>query len=946
MNDVKIVRECLDTILKKGDIYDTIAEREGVKFQRYSFVRNHILLFSRILYVGVRVGEKVRSLFSPIHEVKRAQDKIRKIVGVNIDIIKSKHVFNLLDDTTLNSDDNPSIITMVEKSVSAFQRSNHPTLSVFYENSNMIMEEYLEHLKKILAFCDLYKLDEILLNEDDIASGYPDLDLTSYPHTNMKKVLDYTITQESAVDILEEEDRLNCTYDIERTFSSSLLFLNKKELRRLIKQLEVVRISKKVVKDLGNKIEDIPVRNAIAIFLSKGDLQNLRSVVSNRLNLLLNSDSSYKDKEHGKLFQSITIKEGYVNIISTKKNGEVVSNIVTTLYDYLGILDYKCLLREIENRGDNQEVLCMSALHLYLSQSVKIKEFSKEPGYSFYDYIYTMFQAKKRNRVSTIPGLYRKADRRYKSICHLFSDAIVSFFLVLLIIITGVSFDFIQQVAFQNEDSNILSNLSNTIITPYIKSYEFEEKIIDRFFSFTYESALDFARHMKEGTGDAAEGIANSDKILAHVNRIQDVELPTYFASGYATNAEYKDGYMTYFTESKNVTMDDFGKVEELFQVSCNLGSDLLDKLVVENQISFPKIFYPIGSDEEASNYVLSRIYIYDESDEFKRFTIDESRMSISGNVITSEELELLKSMSNPKIVYVYGIGYGSNSFVEDMEKTGPYTSNSPEDIRNAIIKGLGLEKTATDIDIYNAIASKNYSLTPIKDSGLSWRIKWFDEKKFFEKVASMDSLICNLAATLVVGTDEELIYTVGYLNQDDEYIRENEGHAWAMSEDGKIVDIALASSTSKKDEIEIIANIIHWGTENHLPFYALISFASYLASKLLGKKVKIRIKVSKVRKILTASDIEDSYAKLKESLYGGLTLPVDRTPLELAEIVEKEFGSFSIEELKEIRRELTKRNFNCNGELDSALQLLDEVPFLKNSSPKVKRMIRKKLQK
>ena len=100
------------------------------------------------------------------------------------------------------------------------------------------------------------------------------------------------------------------------------------------------------------------------------------------------------------------------------------------------------------------------------------------------------------------------------------------------------------------------------------------------------------------------------------------------------------------------------------------------------------------------------------------------------------------------------------------------------------------------------------------------------------------------------------------------------------------------------------------------------------------------------MKKVLTASDIEESYAKLKESLYGGLTLPVDRTPLELAEIVEKEFGSFSIEELKEIRRELTERNFNSDGELDSALQLLNEVPFLKNSSPKVKRMIRKKLQK
>jgi len=946
MNDVEVVKECLDTILKKGDIYDTIAEREGVKFQRHSFVRNHILLFSRILYAGVRVGEKVRSLFSPIREVKKAQDKIRQILGVNIDIIKSKHIFNILADMTLDSEEIPSIIRIAEKSATAFQRSRHPILSVFYENSNMIMEEYLEDLKKILAFCDLYQLDEILLNENDVISVFPDVDLTSYSHTTMRKVLDCDISEKSSISSFEEEDRLNCSYDVERTFSSYLLLLNKDDLRKLIKQLEVVRISKKVVEDLGNKIEDITVKKAIATFFSKGDLLNLRSVVSSRLNLLMNSDSSYKDKEYGKLYQSITIKDGYVNVISTKSNGEVVSNIVTTLYDYLGILDYKALLREIKNKGDNQEVLCMSALHLYICQSVKIKEFSKEASYSFYDYIYNMFQAKKSKRVDKIPGLYRKTDKRYKGLSHLIANAIVSFFLVVVMLATGAGFSFIQQLAFQNEDEDILSNLINTVVDPYVKSYEFEEKIIDRLFSFIYEGVSDFSKFMIEGTGDASEGLANSNKLLATVDRIQDVELPTYFASGYATKGEYQDGRMNYFTESKNITMDDFGKVEELFEVSWHLEREILNKLIVENQISFPKTFYPIGTGREASNYVLSRIYIYDEDDKLKRFMIDGSRMAVTGNNISNEESEILRSMSNPRVVYVYGIGYGSNAFVEDMEKTGSYTSNSPEDIRNAIIKGLGLPETATDIEIYNAIASKSYSLTPIKDAGLSWRIKWFNEKKFFEKVASMDSLICNLAATLVVGTDDELIYTVGYLNQNDECILENEGHAWAMSEDGKIVDISLSSSDDKLEENEMLANIIRWGVQNHIPLYALVTFSGYLVSKLLGRKVKIRIKVSKVKKVLTASDIEESYAKLKESLYGGLTLPVDRTPLELAEIVEKEFGSFSIEELKEIRRELTERNFNSDGELDSALQLLNEVPFLKNSSPKVKRMIRKKLQK
>lgn len=45
MNDVEIVKQCLDTILKKGDLYDAIAEREGVKLQKHSFIRHHVLLF-------------------------------------------------------------------------------------------------------------------------------------------------------------------------------------------------------------------------------------------------------------------------------------------------------------------------------------------------------------------------------------------------------------------------------------------------------------------------------------------------------------------------------------------------------------------------------------------------------------------------------------------------------------------------------------------------------------------------------------------------------------------------------------------------------------------------------------------------------------------------------------------------------------------------------------
>ena len=90
MNDVEIARKCLKTILEQGDIYDNIATRENVKSLKHSFFRNHIFLFSRILYGGVRIYEKIKSFSAPIERVRRAQNRIRKILGINVDIVRTK----------------------------------------------------------------------------------------------------------------------------------------------------------------------------------------------------------------------------------------------------------------------------------------------------------------------------------------------------------------------------------------------------------------------------------------------------------------------------------------------------------------------------------------------------------------------------------------------------------------------------------------------------------------------------------------------------------------------------------------------------------------------------------------------------------------------------------------------------------------------------------------
>lgn len=49
------------------------------------------------------------------------------------------------------------------------------------------------------------------------------------------------------------------------------------------------------------------------------------------------------------------------------------------------------------------------------------------------------------------------------------------------------------------------------------------------------------------------------------------------------------------------------------------------------------------------------------------------------------------------------------------------------------------------------------------------------DVQKYFQTVASLNSLVCNLATSLACGVDEKLIYTVGYAEDGDGCIRSNE---------------------------------------------------------------------------------------------------------------------------------------------------------------------------
>lgn len=928
MNDVEKVRRALKVINEKGDLYDVIAVREDVKSYNKSFFRNHLLLFSRILYLGLRVVDKVNAHFSPIKEVKKAQDTIRSIVGVPVDIVKNKFEFDFFD--VFNSDDFEKTIETIEEELSI-------EISILYENPNITVEEYIEHLKRILSFCELYGIPRVYLSENDIVNLFPDIDLESYRYCRFKDILNCSFLQKGNSKNAKEDEKYNGIYQVSQTLYSEFLKLSQSELRRLIKQLEIKKISKQTVLKLGNKIEDLPVRNAIMDFLKRGNLQKLREIVTSRLTLTINSDSSSKNREYGKVSQNVTIKGEYINVITTNKEGQVISNIVTTLYDYLGVIDYSMVLKQLDLKDDNKEVLAMTALHLYLEQCIKVKMNSSKETLSFYDYIYETCFAKQKRKVKKIPGLYSKGEKRYRSIMKFFSNTIISFLLVLLICGAGVSGAFLAELCFHNDYMSALENVVDIVVSPYIKSFEFERSIVEKFFQDVRVFKKEFVDFTKAYSGDVNESVVTNDTIMGRVSVSSDIDFPIYYANGYAIDGCYHDGYIQYQTELPIIDMDDFRDIESVLEVSMMVSPDIINFFITDDSIKIPQFLYPIGIQNQAMNFVLTRVQIVDNNSS-KSFEMDVYRFLLEDNQITDAEKELLCSMESPVLIYSYGLG-DCNAFVEKMHKEDSYTDVSPSEIRTAIIKGLKLKEDASNEEIFEAIKNKGYSTTPLKDAGLSKKITRMDVQKYFQTVASLNSLVCNLATSLACGVDEKLIYTVGYAEDGDGCIRSNEAHAWAMTMEGEIIDITPFAIS--EEESSFLFNVFEWGIENKIPFYVLTLLIVKLFDSVFGKKIRLELRVRKVANLLSSPNTEEALVSLENALYDTDNISVSRTPLQLAETIERELGCFTIEELKSIRSKLLKGEIQMDENLKEALDLLKATPILKENSFRIKQKLK-----
>jgi len=953
MNDYEKVKNCLEVIEQNGDLFDTIALREGVLADtslKRKLIKTNILLFSRILYGGVIIYEKIRSLFSPIEKVKEAQEQIREVLGVNVDIIKQKIA-----------------LSAIEKKCFSMEHSKDTRLAIFYEENGSIgIEDYVEKLKRISRLCDLHNIQEILLRKNDVADLFPEANLDCFLSVNMADLLDRGKNQ-----VMEDVE--TDSYDIKAEIGTSLLVLNPDDLRNLIHRLEAFKIDKKKIMLLSENITDQVIKSAVDQFLLNGNLKLLKLIVNQRLMYIINSDSSYKDRSNGKIFQNVTIKGKFVNVASTNTKGEVIGNAVTDLYDFLGVLNYQMLLQQANFKNDNQEILRISAFYLYLCQDKNNVFLKKDNNHSFYDYIYKMYQEKKAHRIKTVPGLYTTVDKYVKQFSNFYIGICITFGFLVTIYITGLSYDLFQQYCLGNKDSSVSKNVIEWILTPHLRSLEFEYNHLKDLFRKMRD--LDFDFDISDSmTGDSKDN-ATSDRIVAKITSFTEEPLPIYFATKYATSAAYASGQVKYNIENDYINFSEMEEVEDLFSVEYRISKSSLENAIANNQLLLKKLYYPVGD-----NYVITSITIIDLDAQGKEIRIysEDGKVLLSYPSIYSSSTEALYSIEKPQICCTYGISKSfSNSFIEDIEKTSSYTEYPSEEIRTAIISGLGLETSASDYEIFSAIKSRLYSLTPIEDAGLSKQIEQLDEKEFYETIASMDSLICNLAATLAVGVDEELVYTVGFYNSEDMIITESEAHAWAMTQEGQIIDVTPAhekeknffekvfsagkksdseqsfitteerqvSNTTVSGEKDFIENVLGWVQENRFPQIIVMAFIVYLNYKLFGKKIKFHVETRKLEKTFMEEDFKTNYAKLKETMYDGIHVPIERSMLETLNTVNAEFSGFTKEDLKNLRKQLTQSGLS-REELAAALKLVDQIPFMREHSSEIQKVFQKKFDK
>ncbi|HMQ95976.1 MAG TPA: hypothetical protein PKD19_02030 [Candidatus Saccharibacteria bacterium] len=234
-------------------------------------------------------------------------------------------------------------------------------------------------------------------------------------------------------------------------------------------------------------------------------------------------------------------------------------------------------------------------------------------------------------------------------------------------------------------------------------------------------------------------------------------------------------------------------------------------------------------------------------------------------------------------------VSYRETSFLEDDERDRVVTAELQE-VAAATRRALGLPNDATVEEIYAAIRNNySYSFTPLKDAGMKEVNDTVQSnasdmealKQVGQALAAMETHNCNTAQllALIATADKDFIgATVGFYNDGDDILANDEQHAWSTMTDGTILDPTpsgtVEATTTQRERKDIDpTNILLTGAGALTA--ALATVVLYRRRKQLQKKYQ-EISDKQAVKSTNTTEGRRAAALLSQALYGRPGVPFD----------------------------------------------------------------------
>lgn len=940
------IEKKLNLIQKKGDLYDVISKKRNATPDTLNrkLVKIHTLIFSRILYLLLVITRHFKNNFSPVKKIKNIQDEIRQIIGVPIDIFHSKEKTNELsliycDYNLEDYDKYPDIVDLI------YDLERIANFAKKYNIDSVYIEKY---------FLTQYLSDEFLWNFKTI-----------YQSDLLKKELNYPP-------------------------SFLLLKAKTKELDDIIAKLKENKYDTAFIYSLKNKLKNENIKKGIMQFKQTNNAENLLNVIKHELNKIINEESTEKDRLYGKVHNTYEIGDVFIRKTTTDVLGNFISQNIITLYSFLEVINYSHLEKNAEIKSEDQELKLISLLYLHLLGEKQKEQREKINIHPLYDYIYNSYiEAHPYKKIPWINTFFEKryAERR---------TYLWSFFSVFLTYIFTILASYIPNnwLPLSSGALEEYNNFLNKIKSAYEESSEFEDDIkksvqqyIEKLFPNKAEKEMreTYQKEVQREHKDSENGK------LAEIEWFTKEKMPLYFIDEYSSSGEISDGEFCFSMSDPSVNFWDLVNTRPLFQIKCSISKEKLTKSCDSIYFHLPLEAYPVGDD-----YAIVEIYIKDETDPTKYLKIDCLWNNTHRNELTEEEKELLRSIQEPMIYYIYGL---SNETYSQVPVETYYNESTPSDIKKAILDGLGLEHDATDEEINKKLAEKEYTKYPLYN-----KKKDITETEYYKKIASLDAIDIDIARILTTMANENSMYVTGFKNSnDDNELTLDEAYIWVISEDGEIIDFLsnftkekninlsiedvkwfddnedaeinfvsndektqISYGSEKEHEVvedksendkkkdseednrieEILTKIVNWSKQHHLSYYAACFLVLLVIKKLFGKKIKYKLEFVKTNNIITSEDFVDTYKELFNFVYGEEIEPTWKTKNKMLDTITNQFYAFSEDDIDSLLEEL-KPLIKTKKESDSlkkVAEVLKLIPFIKENKEALENYKPKKL--